>query len=99
MVEKNHVSVDSQVETGSEPAEKVDESRRAALKNIGVLAGAAPAVAVLLSPSASRAHGNGGSPVEGGFHGRGPGPRYTPWGSGAPGSRPGLLGTRDTNGN
>lgn len=29
--------------------------RRAALKNIGALAGAAPAVAVLLTPSASRA--------------------------------------------
>ena len=38
--------------------------RRAALKNIGALAGSAPAVALLLTPSATRANGYGGSPCE-----------------------------------
>lgn len=48
-------------EAGDDP--QID--RRTALRNIGALAGAAPAVALLLTPSASRAWGRGGSPCEG----------------------------------
>lgn len=51
----------------SAPLETPDRSRqidrRAALKNIGALAGAAPAITILLTPSASRAR-DGGSPSE-----------------------------------
>lgn len=44
------------------PGPRLD--RRAALKNIGALAGSAPAITLLLTPSASRANGYGGSPCE-----------------------------------
>ncbi|MCB1355695.1 MAG: hypothetical protein KDK53_04065 [Maritimibacter sp.] len=85
-------------ETGAQ-AESVDKGRRAALLNIGALAGAAPAVAVLLTPSASRGDG-GGSPCE---HdcgdGRGRPPGYKPSDTGAPGggdSGSRFLGKRDS---
>lgn len=76
--------------------EIVDKERRAALLNIGALAGAAPAVAVLLSPSIARATGSGGSPCEDNCGtGRGPAPGYTPGNTGAPGDA-GFLGKRDS---
>jgi hypothetical protein len=57
----------------------VDIGRRAALLNIGALAGTAPAVAVLLAPSATRADGGGGSPCEGDCgDGRGKEPGFKP---------------------
>lgn len=75
--------------------ETIDKERRAALLNIGALAGAAPAVAVLLSPSAARA-GSGGSPCEEPCgSGRGPAPGYTPGNTGAPGDA-GFLGKRES---
>lgn len=69
----------------------VEIGRREALKNIGALAGAAPAVAVLLTPSASRAAGCGGSPGEA-CNGHNA-PTWGNPGSGAPGGQnSGLLG-------
>ena len=47
------------------PVATPEMDRRTALKKIGALAGAAPAVTLLLTPSASRAWGHGGSPCEG----------------------------------
>lgn len=77
--------------------DSVDKGRRAALRNIGALAGAAPAVAVLLSPSASRAAGSGGSPCEGNCgSGRGVAPGYRPGNTGAPGGSTGFLGKRES---
>ena len=52
-------------DAGEGVPETPDMDRRTALKNIGALAGAAPAVTLLLTPSASRARGDGGSPCEG----------------------------------
>lgn len=74
--------------------ETVDIGRRAALMNIGALAGAAPAVAMLLTPSASRAAGSGGSPCEGVCgSGQGTAPGYKPPNTGAPGGQStGFLG-------
>lgn len=77
--------------------DSVDKGRRAALRNIGALAGAAPAVALLLSPSASRANGHGGSPCEGNCgSGRGVAPGFTPNDTGAPGGSTGFLGKRES---
>lgn len=77
-------------------AEGVDKGRRAALRNIGALAGAAPAVAVLLSPSVSRAAG-AGSPCEGSCGtGSGVAPGWKPSDTGAPGSNTGFLGSRES---
>lgn len=74
----------------------VDKGRRAALLNIGALAGAAPAVAVLLTPSASRATGSGGSPCEGTCGtGHGTAPSYKP-GSPGTGGDTGFLGKRES---
>ena len=64
MVEDQRVQKQGQTDKELTPTENVDIGRRAALKNIGALAGAAPAVAVLLTPSASRAQVSGGSPCE-----------------------------------
>lgn len=52
------------LDNGPEPTDAPDIDRRAALRNIAALAGTAPAVALLLTPSASRAWGRGGSPCE-----------------------------------
>lgn len=77
--------------------ESVDEGRRAALRNIAALAGATPAVAVLLAPSASRAAGSGGSPCEGSCgSGKGTAPGYKPGNTGAPGGQTGFLGGRES---
>lgn len=78
--------------------ENVDKGRRAALMNIGALAGAAPAVAVLLTPSASRAAGSGGSPCESPCgSGNGTAPGYKPPNTGAPGGQgTGFLGKRES---
>lgn len=46
----------------SDTADRLD--RRDALKKIGALAGSAPAVSLLLTPSSARARGFGGSPCE-----------------------------------
>ncbi|MEZ5766837.1 MAG: hypothetical protein R3D80_03660 [Paracoccaceae bacterium] len=73
----------------------VDMGRRAAMLNIGALAGAAPAVAVLLTPSASRAAGTGSPCEEPCGSGRGPAPGYKPVNTGAPGSA-GFLGKRES---
>lgn len=52
----------TEIETHSDAAETLD--RREALKKIGALAGSAPAVSLLLTPSTARARGMGGSPCE-----------------------------------
>ncbi|SNS85926.1 hypothetical protein [Tropicimonas sediminicola] len=51
---------DASVEAG----DTADLGRRAALSKIGLLAGAAPAVVMLLTPSESRAEWRGGSCVD-----------------------------------
>lgn len=93
MVEDKSVSSEDRMDNETSRDEGVDVGRRAALRNLGALAGAAPAVAMLLSPSASRAQGSGGSPCESdcaeeGF-GRGPGAPGTQHGGQA-----GFLGRR-----
>jgi len=96
MVEEKRVADHTQGDTETTPDETVDASRRAALKNIGALAGAAPAVAVLLTPSASRALGSGGSPCEGRCGPqRGRGPSGAPSDPNKPGGEAGLLGKRE----
>ena len=49
---------------GAETDDRTDLGRRAALSRIGLLAGAAPAVVILLTPSESRAEWRGGSCVD-----------------------------------
>jgi len=94
MVEDHRVPNKDHTNEELAPTENVDIGRRAALRNIGALAGAAPAVAVLLTPSASRALGSGGSPCEGSCgSGNGTAPGYKPPNTGAPGGQgTGLLG-------
>lgn len=89
-------SQESLTDADKAETESIDKERRAALLNIGALAGAAPAVAVLLSPSVARATGSGGSPCEEPCGtGRGPAPGYTPGNTGAPGDA-GFLGKRES---
>lgn len=52
-------------ETEQNGVETVDAGRRAAMLKLGKIAGAAPAVALLLTPSASRAEFRGGSSFDG----------------------------------
>lgn len=52
----------SETEDRARGADTLD--RREALKKIGALAGSAPAVSLLLTPSTARARGWGGSPCE-----------------------------------
>ena len=94
MVEERKDTGQDQAAGKTDPAAGVDVGRRAALKNIGALAGAAPAVAVLLAPSTSRAQSAGGSPCEGMF-GCGPAPG-DPTDTGAPGGNAGFLGKRES---
>lgn len=65
MIDPDHSNLSAPPQT-PDPAPRVD--RRAALKNIGALAGSAPAITLLLTPSATRAKGYGGSPCEGDRH-------------------------------
>ena len=97
MIEDRDVSSKGEPDVDKPATKGVDIGRRAALKNIGALAGAAPAVAVLLTPSASRALGGGGSPCEGACGpGHGPAPG-APSNTGAPGGQEtGLLGKRES---
>lgn len=87
----------SEQKDGSRPVESATAlgpalGRREALRNIGALAGAAPAVVLLLAPSTARALGRGGSPCEG----CGPAPG-APSNTGAPGGQDtGLLGKRQS---
>lgn len=92
MVENRELPNDVQAEAEPRGPESVDIGRRDALKGIGALAGAAPAVAMLLSPSVSRAQTSGGSPCEDCGSGHGPAPGWTPSDTGAPGGNSGLLG-------
>lgn len=99
MINETRTSKQSQEtlsDAGKPESETIDKERRAALLNIGALAGAAPAVAVLLSPSIARATSSGGSPCEEPCGtGRGPAPGYTPGDTGAPGDV-GFLGKRES---
>ena len=94
MAEDQRVPNQGRADEDTAHTETVDIGRRAALRNIGALAGAAPAVAVLLTPSASRAWGSGGSPCDGECgSGRGKTPGYKPPFPNRPGGQDtGLLG-------
>jgi len=98
MAEDQSAPNQSQTDESLARSETVDIGRRAALLNIGALAGAAPAVAMLLTPSASRAAGSGGSPCEGTCgSGEGTAPGYKPPDTGAPGGETtGFLGKRES---
>ncbi len=98
MVEERSLSNEGQADIEVAKTDGVDIGRREALRNIGALAGAAPAVALLLTPSASRALGGGGSPCDDPCgSGHGPTPGYKPPNPGTPGGQDtGFLGKRQS---